>query len=113
MPLLKVTDASGRQTQHQLNPLQICLIGRAPDNQIVLDDPRASRHHAHIKSGDDGAFMIVDGVLAGGELRRSANNVYVNGEQKFEHELKDCDRTTSGASTLRFDLPTEAPTAAL
>jgi len=113
MPLLKVTDASGRQTQHQLNPQQICLIGRAPDNQIVLDDPRASRHHAHIKLGDDGAFMIVDGVLAGGELRRSANKVYVNGEQKFEHKLKDGDRITIGASSLRFELPKEERTADL
>ena len=113
MPLLKVTDASGRQTQHQLNPQQICLIGRAPDNQIVLDDPRASRHHAHIKLGDDGAFMIVDGVLAGGELRRSANKVYVNGEQKFEHKLKDGDRITIGASSIRFELPKEERTADL
>jgi len=113
MPLLKVTDASGRQTQHQLNPQQICLIGRAPDNQIVLDDPRASRHHAHIKLGDDGSFMIVDGVLAGGELRRSANKVYVNGEQKFEHKLKDGDRITIGASSLRFELPKEERTADL
>src|SRR2546430_8394215 len=113
MPLLKVTDASGRQAQHQLNPQQICLIGRAPDNQIVLDDPRASRHHAHIKLGDDGAFMIVDGVLAGGELRRSANKVYVNGEQKFEHKLKDGDRITIGASSIRFELPKEERTADL
>ena len=113
MPLLKVTDASGRQAQHQLNPQQLCLIGRAPDNQIVLDDPRASRHHAHIKLGDDGAFMIVDGVLAGGELRRSANKVYVNGEQKFEHKLKDGDRITIGASSLRFELPKEERTADL
>src|SRR5712691_8948396 len=113
MPLLKVTDASGRQAQHQLNPQQLCLIGRAPDNQIVLDDPRASRHHAHIKLGDDGSFMIVDGVLAGGELRRSANKVYVNGEQKFEHKLKDGDRITIGASSLRFELPKEERTADL
>src|SRR5436305_11649490 len=113
MPLLKVTDASGRQAQHQLNPQQLCLIGRAPDNQIVLDDPRASRHHAHIKLGDDGAFMIVDGVLAGGELRRSANKVYVNGEQKFEHKLKDGDRITIGASSIRFELPKEERTADL
>src|SRR2546428_12700016 len=102
MPLLKVTDASGRQAQHQLNPQQLCLIGRAPDNQIVLDDPRASRHHAHIKLGDDGGFMIVDGVLAGGETRRSPKKVYVNSEQKIEHKMKDSDRSTSGASSLRI-----------
>src|ERR1700745_18550 len=103
MALLKITDASGRQLQYQLNAQVQCLIGRAPDNQVILDDPRASRHHAHIKAGKDGEFMIVDGVFANGELRRSANKVYVNGEQKFEHSLKDGDRITIGASTLRFE----------
>ena len=43
MAQLKITDASGRQTQHKLGTQTACLIGRAPDNQIVLDDPRASR----------------------------------------------------------------------
>src|SRR6185295_15694530 len=52
MPLLKITDASGRQTEHGLEPKLTCNIGRAPDNQIVLDDPRASRHHAHIRPAD-------------------------------------------------------------
>ncbi len=113
MPLLKVTDASGRQAQHQLNPQESCLIGRAPDNQIVLDDPRASRHHAHIRLGDDGGFMIVDGVVVNGQLKRSANKVYVNGEQKFEHKLKDGDRITIGASSIRFEQPKEERTADL
>ncbi len=113
MALLKITDASGRQAQHQLNTKAQCMIGRAPDNQIVLDDPRASRHHAHIKSTDDGSFTIVDGVMVNGEVRRSANKVYVNGEQKFEHPLKDGDRITIGASTIRFEQPKEERTADL
>ena len=62
MAQLNVTDASGRQAQHPLEARMPCMIGRAPDNQIVLDDPRASRHHAHVKANADGAFMIVDGV---------------------------------------------------
>jgi len=113
MALLKVTDASGRQAQHPLNSKSTCMIGRAPDNQVVLDDPRASRHHAHIKTADDGSFAIIDGVVVNGELRRSANKVYVNGEQKFEHPLKDGDRITIGASTLRFEQPKEERTADL
>src|SRR5437016_709695 len=103
MAQLKITDASGRQTKHKLGTQTACLIGRAPDNQIVLDDPRASRHHAHIQSSDDGSFVIVDGVYINGRLNRSANKVYINGEQKFEHPLKDGDRITIGASTLRFE----------
>src|SRR5438552_8962691 len=113
MALLKITDASGRQAQHQLSAQVACTIGRAPDNQIILDDPRASRHHAYISSGEDGSFMIVDGVLVNGELRRSANKLYVNGDQKFEHPLKDGDRITIGASTIRFEQPKEERTADL
>ncbi len=113
MAQLKVTDASGRQAQHQLNSRTSCMIGRAPDNQIVLDDPRASRHHAHVKSDDDGSFMIIDGVPVNGQIKRSANKVFVNGEQKFEHLLKDGDRITIGASTLRFEQPKEERTADL
>jgi adenylate cyclase len=113
MAVLKVTDASGRQAQHQLNNRVTCMIGRAPDNQVVLDDPRASRHHAHIRSGDDGSFTLIDGVFVNGQIKRSANKVFVNGEQKFEHQLKDGDRVTIGASTLRFEQPKEERTADL
>ena len=113
MALLKVTDASGRQAEHHLNSSTLCLIGRAPDNQVVLDDPRASRHHAHIKPNDDGSFMIIDGIMANGQLKRSANKVFINGEQKFEHKLQSGDRVTIGASTIRFEQPKEERTADL
>ena len=113
MALLKVTDASGRQTEHQLTSTLPSSIGRAPDNQVVLDDPRASRHHAHVKPVADGSFMIIDGVMVNGQLKRSANKVFVNGEQRFEHPLRDGDRITIGASSLRFVQPKEERTADL
>lgn len=113
MARLKVTDASGRQAQHELNGRVLCMIGRAPDNQVVLDDPRASRHHAHIKPNDDGSFTIFDGIVVNGQIKRSANKVFVNGEQKLEHALKDGDRVTIGASTLRFEQAKEDFTADL
>jgi adenylate cyclase len=103
MALLKITDASGRQWQHTLTSQAMCTIGRAPDNTVVLDDPRASRYHAHINSSDDGSFTIVDGALVNGQLRRSANKVFINGEPEFEHPLTNGDRVTIGASTLRFE----------
>jgi len=111
MASLKITDASGRQSQYDLNALVPCMIGRAPDNQVVLDDPRASRYHAHIKAGEDGSFTVIDGILVNGELKRSANKVYINGEQKFDHVLEDGDRVTIGASTLRFEQSKEERTA--
>jgi pSer/pThr/pTyr-binding forkhead associated (FHA) protein len=110
MARLKITDASGRQTQQNLAAKTTCTIGRAPDNQIVLDDPRASRHHAHIRPSDEGGFVIVDGYYVNGQIHRSANKVYVNGEQKFEHSLKDGDRVTIGASTIKFEQTREERT---
>lgn len=110
MALLRITDASGRQWQYNLIAHAVCTIGRAPDNTVVLDDPRASRYHAHIKSADDGSFMIIDGAVIQGQLRRSANKVFINGGPVVEHQLKDGDRVTIGASTIRFEQPAEERT---
>src|SRR5512138_1613233 len=110
MALLKITDASGRQWEFNFLPQAVCTIGRAPDNAVVLDDPRASRYHSHIKQNDGGAFTIVDGAVINGQLRRSANKVFINGEAQFEHPLKNGDRITIGASTLRFEQPAEERT---
>jgi adenylate cyclase len=110
MAHLKITDASGRQWQFSFVPQTTCTIGRAPDNAVVLDDPRASRYHAHIKQNENGSFTIVDGAVINGQLRRSANKVFINGEGQFEHHLKNSDRITIGASTLRFEQPIEERT---
>jgi adenylate cyclase len=109
MAVLKIIDASGSQTEYTLDTQSICTIGRSPDNCVVLDDPRASRHHAHVRYAE-GEYAIVDGVVVGGQLRRSANKVFINGEQRYEHTLKDGDRVTIGASTLRFEQPVEERT---
>ncbi len=50
-------------------------IGRASDNQLVLDDPTISRHHAWIKA-EGQEFMIFD--------VGSANGTFVNGEKVEE-----------------------------
>src|SRR5918993_5192159 len=110
MAHLKITDASGRQWQFSFTPQATCTIGRAPDNAVVLDDPRASRYHAHVSQADNGIFTIIDGAVINGQLRRSANKVFINGEPQFEHQLKPGDRITIGASTLRFEQPVEERT---
>lgn len=109
MALLKITDASGRQWQYIFPAQGVCKIGRAPDNAVVIDDPRASRYHAHIRF-EDGEFTIVDGAVIDGQLRRSANKVFINGEPQPEWELKNGDRITIGASTLRFEQTVEERT---
>src|SRR5438105_1533862 len=103
MALLHITDAGGRVWQLTLSPKGTCTIGRAPDNRVVLNDPRASRYHAHIKY-QSGSYLIVDGSVDG---KPSANHVFVNGEQRREHPLRDGDQVQIGASRLRFDLSDE------
>lgn len=110
MAVLRITDASGRQWQFNLLQQGACTIGRAPDNSVVLDDPRASRYHAHIKYGEDGSYTIVDGNVVNGQVRRSANKVFVNGEPHYEYLLKNGDRVTIGASTMRFEQKAEERT---
>jgi adenylate cyclase len=110
MAHLKITDASGRQWQFSFSPQVACTIGRAPDNTVVLDDPRASRYHAHVNQTENGIFTIIDGAVINNQLRRSANKVFINGEPRFEHQLKSGDRITIGASTLRFEQPAEERT---
>jgi len=47
-------------------------VGRAPDNQIVVDHPTISRHHGWIKE-DKGEFLVFD--------VGSANGTFVNDER--------------------------------
>jgi len=110
MAHLKITDASGREWRFTFTPDSVCTIGRAPDNTVVLDDPRASRYHAHVTTMDDGSFTIIDGAVIGGQLRRSANKVFINGASEYEHKLVNGDRITIGASTLKFEQPVEERT---
>src|ERR687892_650495 len=79
-PLRPSAYAGGRAGHLPLSPQGVCTIGRAPDNRVVLNDPRASRYHAHVKF-QNGAYMLIDGSLDG---KRSANHVFVNGEQRLE-----------------------------
>src|SRR5712692_6539528 len=102
MAVLKITDAGGRQWEHVLSTESACTLGRAPDNTCVLDDSQASRYHAHI-TYRNGAFVLVDGVISGDQIKRSTNHVFVNGQQRAEHRLQHGDRITIGASTVQFD----------
>src|SRR5262245_55906393 len=110
MAHLRITDASGRQWQFAFLPQATCTIGRAPDNAVVLDDPRASRYHSHATQSENSVFTISDGAVVNGQLRRSANKVFINGEPCFDHQLKNGDRITIGASTLKFEQPIEERT---
>ncbi|MDQ1613613.1 MAG: adenylate cyclase [Pyrinomonadaceae bacterium] len=101
MAVLHIEDASGRKWQYALTSRGQCTIGRAPENSVPLNDPRASRQHAHIVQRD-GAYVVVNGVVNGSIVKRSANGILVNGQQHDECQLAHGDRIKVGGSVIRF-----------
>ncbi|MFC2038089.1 FHA domain-containing protein, partial [Chloroflexota bacterium] len=67
-------------------------IGRAPDNQIVLDHPQISRYHAIIERMGVGRYRIRD--------LKSTNSVFVNNEKIEEAWLKEGDEIQIGPFRL-------------
>lgn len=79
----------------------MCTIGRAKENDVVLNDRRVSRKHAFIVTEGD-AFKIVDGYVEEGQLLRSVNHVFVNGTMQLEARLSDGDMIMIGESRLEY-----------
>jgi pSer/pThr/pTyr-binding forkhead associated (FHA) protein len=73
---------------------EIFSIGRAPDNDLVLDDPAVSTHHCTI-------------LRAGGEYRLrdldSTNGTVLNGQRVQETALSAGDVIAAGSAQIRFD----------
>lgn len=87
-------DPSGRPCEVQLDRPQVTL-GRARDNDVILDDPRVSRHHARI-------------VLRYGQhLLQDLGSTYgtaVNGEAVRESVLRAGDYLSLGGVELRYEV---------
>lgn len=98
---LKITDATGGSWDIDLAPDSVYTIGRSKENSVVLNDRRVSRHHAQIFC-EGNAVRIIDGVVVAGEIKRSVNRVFVNGQPVLEKFLDDHDVITIGESTLVF-----------
>lgn len=76
-------------------------IGRALDNDVVIDSAEVSRHHARIDHAE-GSFQVID--------LDSTNGTSVNGNQVKTHVLHHGDRITLGNVVIEF-LPYEPQTA--
>ncbi len=99
--ILKITDAGGRNWEVNLLPGSVYNIGRAKNNDIILNDRRVSRRHAHIVAeGVD--FKLVDGYYVDGKINRSVNRVFVNGSVQMEKILEQDDLITIGETNLEF-----------
>jgi adenylate cyclase len=104
--VLRITEPDGSSWEKPLVPGAMFSIGRAKENDIVLNDRRVSRRHAHISSTGN-TFNIVDGSIENGELKRSVNHVFVNGSPMLEKPLEQGDVVVIGESKLEFVLKTE------
>ena len=100
--LLKITEATGKSWELELSTATVYSIGRAQENNIVLNDRRVSRRHAQIIA-ENGGFKLIDGYFVGGEIQRSVNRVFVNGQPQLEKILEPGDLITIGASRLEFE----------
>jgi hypothetical protein len=72
---------------------KVTTIGRAADNDIVLEVPEVSRHHARLEF-HDGTFEIVD--------LESTNGTLVNGNPVTRARLEEGDELTLGTVQLQF-----------
>ncbi len=99
--ILVVTEPNGRSWEVGLAAGPIYTIGRAKENGIVLNDRRVSRKHAYIEA-DGPDFRIVDGSIENGQIVRSINHVYVNGQPSIEKLLENGDIIVIGESSLEF-----------
>ena len=100
---LHITEATGRTWKTEIRPGKRWTIGRAKENDIVLNDRRVSRRHAFIEmSGMD--FRLIDGSIEDGQLVRSVNHVFVNGSMQLDHTLSEGDVIVIGESSIQFKI---------
>ena len=98
---IKITEPNGRVWDFTLESGRTYTVGRAKDNDIVLNDRRASRKHAQI-TGDARGIHIIDGSFENGKLVRSVNHVFVNGKPMLEKDLVSGDIIVIGESRLEY-----------
>ena len=73
--------------------MKVITIGRSEENDVVITDPCASRHHLQIIQHDDGHFSVSD--------FGSTNGTYVNGQRiNGEVILRDNDIIRIGNTTI-------------
>ncbi len=101
LPRLVITAGVGEGQEFRLR--EKATIGRAPDNDIILQDPKVSRHHAVITFTEE-CYSITD--------LDSANGTFVNGIRIREpHPLSAEDVIFLGDTELTFyEVPPSAKT---
>jgi hypothetical protein len=70
------------------------MLGRMPENDLVIADPNVSRRHAEIRAVGPN-FVLVD--------LGSTNGTRINGVAISQQTLRDGDAISIGATTMRFE----------
>lgn len=96
-PTLEVLSGHLKGSHYTLSQ-EMLHVGRASDNDIVLDDKRASRHHAQI-TYENGVYFILD--------LNTANGTFVNQRRVLNQQLQNGDLIQIGAQVFRFFHPGE------
>ncbi len=95
--LLVINHFDGREEKIPVPSTTPIRVGRETDNDVVLSDPRASRHHAHLRRGETGLEIMDVG---------SANGTFF-GSQRVEanvwHPLPAGAVVHLGDTTLTFE----------
>ncbi len=90
--MLIVLSGPARGARFLLNT-SLTTIGRAPENDIFLDDVTVSRKHAEISKGNNG-YQVKD--------LGSLNGTYVNGKVEVESNLSDGMELNIGKFKMHF-----------
>jgi pSer/pThr/pTyr-binding forkhead associated (FHA) protein len=93
MPILTLQFKNKSLGEYELQKGTSLSIGRRDTNEVVIDDPAVSGHHAKIDSLGD-RFVLID--------LQSKNGSFVNEQLVNSHWLKDEDIITIGGYTLVF-----------
>lgn len=90
-----ITDPAGQNQIFEISSPTVN-VGRAESNDLVLNHPSVSRHHARVTVLPGDTTLIND--------LGSLNGTFVNGQQVHEQRLTDQDKIYIGMYELKYDL---------